>query len=236
MLLQPDQEYPMRFDLNHPAFVSHGLGSRARMITVVAQAQRGTLQLKEDAADKNRCATRCSSNTLESLILLCCEQVRVDCIGTSIHGLRSFDKNDYFLNGTDNNGRNQGDSDNSGRNQGNLEHDEDRRIIATRTPSLICQVRSRREQDYSSSPPIILENETDFALLFVICDPRRIHKKDTVLWREVALPHGSLAYPLHLSSNRHFILKMIPCVSPACTDPIPGAKYHVVPFLQMTQV
>ena len=35
------------------------------MITVVAQAQRGTLQLKEDAADKNRCATRCSSNTLE---------------------------------------------------------------------------------------------------------------------------------------------------------------------------
>ena len=114
----------------------------------------------------------------------------------------------------------------------NLEHDEDRRIIATLTPSLICQVKEscrKRLFIFAHLSSFEMKQILPFSLLFVILGG---YIKDTVLWREVALPHGSLAYPLHLSSNRHFILKMIPCVSPACTDPIPGAKYHVVPFLR----
>ncbi len=234
MLLQPNQEQPMRFDLVQPSFMPRGLGRGARMITVVAQAQRKFVQSSSE--EKTRTinstsddvkATSQSSNTFENLILLRCEQVRVDTMGTSIHGMRSFDKNDYYLNGNTNNASTDELID-------ELAQDKNSRVIAERAPSLICQVRSRAgSKIIHLRSPILLRNETDVALLFVICDPRRRQSQEQlILWREVARPSGTVAYPLHLSSNRLFVLKMVPCKSVSCPIPIAGADYCVVPVFE----
>jgi hypothetical protein len=240
MLLQPNQEHPMRFDLAQPSFVSRGLGRSARMITVVAQARRGAIHSSEEENNgeengttktRNTAETAAtqSSNTFENLILLRCEQVRVDSMGTSIHGMRSFDKNDYYLNGIDTNAASDGST-------GDMNQDENSRIIAERAPSLICQVRSRAgSKIIHLRSPILLRNETDKALLFVIYDHRKKQlqeKEEVILWREVAPPRGTIAYPLHLSSNQLFVLKMVPCASASCHTPIAGADYCVVPFLE----